>query len=173
MIGMRYFFTIAPLLLLAACATLSEDECRGGDWFAIGQEDGTEGRKLSFLQQHSEACGEFGVAPDRSAYLQGREAGLKFYCTPDSAFREGRRGSRLSAVCPAGDLARLQRANQRGLDVHRIEDEIDDIEREIRQINAEIAALPAGDPGRASLASERSFLRLDILRLRARRARLL
>lgn len=170
---MRYIFLLAPLFLLAACATLSEDECRGGDWFAVGQADGTNGRALSFLEKHAEACAEFGVTPDKSAYAAGRKVGLTFYCTPETAFREGRRGRRLAPVCPASDLAELRNANDRGFELHRIEDEIGDIQREIREINSEIAALPAGDPGRASLASERSFLRLDILRLRAARARFL
>ena len=67
--------------------------------------------------------------------------------------------------------AELQAANQTGLRVNRIEQEIREIENDIRAINAEIASLAADDPARGALVSERSFLRLDLLRLRSERAR--
>ncbi|MEM9427005.1 MAG: DUF2799 domain-containing protein [Pseudomonadota bacterium] len=170
---MRYLLLSAPLLLLAACATLSEDQCRAGNWYAIGKNDGAEGRTMSFVEQHAEACAEYGIAPDRTTWAKGRADGLPLYCTPDNAFRVGRSGKHLSDVCPARDLAVLQRANERGLRLNRIELEIREIEGDIRDINAELARLPATDPSRGSLISERSFLRLDLLTLRAERARFL
>lgn len=170
---MRYVFLILPLLFLAACASLSEDECRAGNWFGIGKEDGSNGRLLSFIDTHAEACAEYGIAPDRRAWARGRAEGLTFYCTSDRAFNEGRRGRTLAPVCGGFDLARLERANEKGLQLHWVEDEIREVESEIRGINTQIAALPADDTGRAVLASERSSLRLDLLRLLARRARLL
>ena len=45
---MRYLFLMIPFLALAACASLSESECKGGDWYAIGVEDGANGRSLDF-----------------------------------------------------------------------------------------------------------------------------
>lgn len=170
---MRTYFLLLPILLLPACATLSETECRSGDWIQIGREDGAEGRREDFILQHAKACNEFGIRPNKTQWLRGRTEGLKLYCTPAKAFSEGRRGKILSPVCPADNLAQLQRANERGLRVNRIELEIREIESDIRAINAELASLPPGDPSRAALASERSFLRLDLLTLRAERARYL
>ncbi len=170
---MRYLLLTAPFLLLAACATLSENECRAGDWYAIGKEDGAEGRRDNFILQHAKACNEFGIRPNKTEWLKGRAAGLPLYCTPGKAFDVGRRGRHLSPVCPASQLATLERANQRGLRVNRIEQEIREIESDIRAINSEIASLPPGDPQRASLAADRSFLRLDLLSLRTERARYL
>lgn len=170
---MRNCLLIAPLLLIAACATLSEDQCRAGDWYAIGKNDGADGRKLNFVEQHAEACGEFGIDPDRKTWARGRADGLPLYCTPANAFDVGRGGKILSDVCPTRDLATLQRANEQGLRLNRIELEIREIEGDIRSINSELARLPATDPSRGALISERSFLRLDLLTLRAERARFL
>lgn len=170
---MRILLFLSCLLALSACATLSESECRSGNWDAIGRADGAEGRQEDFILQHAKACNEFGIRPNKTEWLRGRDEGLPLYCTPAKAFDEGRRGQLLSPVCPASELATLQRANQRGLRLNRIEQEIREINSEIRSINSELARLPADDPSRAGLISERSFLRLDLLTLRAERARFL
>ena len=169
---MRFLYVCLPLLLsLAACATLSEEECRAGNWYGIGKEDGAAGRSANFLGQHAKACQDFGIAPDRKAWSAGRRDGLEVYCTPSRAFQEGRRGRELSPVCPTSKVALLERENTRGLALHRVEREIKEVEREIRDINIALAGLEAGHPSRTALVSERSFLRLDLLTLRAERAR--
>lgn len=170
---MRTLILSLLLLFLAACTTLSENECRAGNWEAIGREDGAAGRQENFILQHAKACNDFGIRPNKTEWMRGRAAGLKLYCTPSKAFDEGRRGKHLSPVCPASRQAELVQANERGLRLNRIELEIREIEADIRDINAELARLPADDPSRASLISERSFLRLDLLTLRAERARVL
>lgn len=170
---MRILFAIAPLMILSACATLDEGECRRGDWNAVGRADGAAGREPDFIYQHAKACNEFGVRPVRSEWERGRQEGLKLYCTPARAFQDGRRGRILPPVCPAEITPQLQRANERGLRLRQIDLEIREIENDIRRINSELASLPADDPSRSSLASERSFLRLDLISLRAERARYL
>ncbi|MBT8408136.1 MAG: DUF2799 domain-containing protein, partial [Alphaproteobacteria bacterium] len=124
-----------------------------------------------FILQHAKACRDYGIQPDVSAWRKGRADGLPLYCTPERAYREGARGRHLSPVCPPEGLARLERANARGLRYYRIGQEIAEIRREISHLNAEIASLPADGPSRAALISERSFLRLDLLSLQAERAR--
>ena len=168
---MRILLLLTALLGLAACATLSESECRDGNWYQIGRDDGAAGRPLDFIRQHAKACNEFGVAPKAKPWREGRLEGLKQYCTRPNAYDVGTRGRRLSPVCPAEDIESLQAANARGLRWYQIGQEIAEVERDIRAINAEIADLAADDPGRAALFSERSFLRLDVLRLRSRRMR--
>ena len=170
---MRILFALAPLMILGACATLDEGECRRGDWFAVGKEDGRQGRDADFIYQHAKACNEFGVLPVRSDWERGRQEGLRYYCTPTRAFQIGRQGRSLRPVCPAEIVPQLQRANQRGLELHRIEREIRQVENEIRAINRRLAELPPDDPARARLLSERRFLRLDLFSLRAERARYL
>ena len=164
------FIWFLPLLTLAACASLSEDECKAGDWYAVGYEDGTNGREPDFLLNHAKACNQFGVAPVRARWEEGRQDGLPVYCRPARAWKEGAEGRRLRPVCPVEKLPALQRAHDRGERYRWINDEIDDAAREISQINRELASLPADSPSRARLISHRSRLRLQILQLRSRRA---
>ena len=96
--------------------------------------------------------------------------GLKRYCTASNAYRVGSRGRHLAPVCEA-DIDRLEAANARGLRWHELGREIASVENEISFINGELDGLAADNPGRASLISTRSFLRLRLLRLEAQRAR--
>ena len=166
---MRYLVLFFASFLLAACATLSEDQCREGDWYAIGLADGADGRRADFIIQHAKACNKIGIAPVRADWEEGRQAGLPLYCRPRRAYDEGARGRRLSPVCPAQDLARLERANTRGLRWYRIGQDISEAQNEIRRINSHLASLAADDTSRASLISERASLRLEIITLRAER----
>jgi len=165
------WMAVTALLGLAGCATLNEDSCRQGEWSKIGFRDGSNGRSPEFLAQHAKACSRYGVTVNQSKWEAGRQEGLKTYCTSFNAYREGERGRRLKSVCPIEVQSALERSNERGLNWYRIGQDIADAEREIRYINRQLAGLPADDPRRASLISERSFLRLEILNLRARRFR--
>ena len=160
---------VAALVGLTACATLSENACRQGDWSAIGFRDGANGRSRDFIDQHAKACAEYGIAVNQSKWEAGRQQGLKTYCTRSNAYREGARGRRLRSVCPAELQDKLEISNERGLIWHDIGRDIADAERDIRDINSQLARLPADDPSRAALISERAHLRLRILNLRARR----
>jgi len=167
---MKARYLLPALMALSGCATLSETECQTGDWFGIGKSDGAKGRSAEFILEHAKACNEFGIAPKAAPWRAGRVEGLKLYCTPQNAYKVGARGQRLSNVC-AGDTQVLEDANFRGRKWHEIGREMDEIEDEISDINDRLAELPDDDPARANLVSERSFLRLDLLGLRAERAR--
>lgn len=159
------------MLALAGCATLSEDACRGGDWERIGLRDGAQGRAPDFIAQHARACADYGIVPDQAAWLRGREAGLKLYCTPRNAFEVGADGRVLNDVCPLADASILRQANRDGLAWHRTLSDIREAERRIDQIDAALASLPDGDPARAGLVSERAALRLELISLRLERPR--
>jgi Protein of unknown function (DUF2799) len=167
---MRYFLLLIALpLVLLGCATLSEDQCRAGDWREIGFSDGTNGRTADYVAKHAKACADYGIDPDVTAWEAGRQKGLPLYCTPRRAYEEGSKGRELSPVCPAAVAGDLRDDNRRGLIWHRIGQDIAEASREIDRINAELASLPGDDPSRAALISERSALRLEILTLRAER----
>ncbi len=137
--------TIRPLLLssvcvalLSACSSLSEEECRVGDWYGIGFGDGTAGRSLDELQEHREACAEYRIAPDIDAYISGRNRGLSQYCLPGSGYRQGVAGHDYEGVCTGpGELAFIEAYNA-GLRVHALKDEKKDLEREISDNDARI-----------------------------------
>lgn len=86
---------------LSGCATLSRDECRQGDWASIGQRDGATGYPPSRIQQHAEACSNFGIAHNAAAYKAGWDRGIVLYCTPENGFETGRKNESYHGLCPA------------------------------------------------------------------------
>ena len=166
---MRVLLALFALALLAGCATLDEDECRSADWYSIGVTDGIDGRGPDHILAHARACNGYGVAPLRGPWEDGRQEGLKAYCTPERAWREGARGKILSNVCPAEDRAFLTRQNRDGLAWHRIGQEMASIESRMREINRTLSTLAPDAPERAALTAERLALRLELVTLRAER----
>jgi hypothetical protein len=158
-------------LLLAACASLSEDTCRAGDWEQIGFQDGTRGLSPDQIFRHARACNDHGIAPNKTLWEKGRTEGLKLYCTPRVAYEEGADGDRLRPVCPLDERPPLLALNERGLTWYRLGRDIEDAERRISRINALAHDLEPDDPKRATLTGERLLLRLEISQLRAERRR--
>ena len=171
---MRVLYSLILLIPLTACASLSEDECRAGDWATIGFEDGAQGRDAAYVGEHREACAEYGIAPDLNAWLAGRERGLLSYCTVDRAYSLGRSGRPVANVCPATLTRQLDAANYRGQEYRRLSDEIRALEREIDEYEDGLAALDRDADGAdvlaRSLQGSISGAKFEILRLRARRA---
>ncbi len=168
---MRLFAALLCLLAVAACASLSEEECRAGDWSRIGLEDGAEGRGPDRLEAHRRACADAGISPDAEAWLGGRERGLRLYCTPEKAYRVARQGRSIAAGCTGAELARMDPAWEWGRNWWRLELEADDLRSDIRAIERDMARVSPGTPGLGSLMARRSLLvsRLGTVELRQRR----
>lgn len=156
---------LAPVILLgiAACASLSEDACRAGDWRGIGLRDGAAGRADGYVANHAEACAEIGVAPDIAAWREGRAEGLTLYCTPQNAFEIAARGSRINAVCPASTAYALARATDQGRRAYEIERESARLRSDIAELDARIDKLLDGDVDREDRRLIRAY-RDDIAR---------
>lgn len=93
-------------LTLAACSTISQEECLAGDWFTLGQKDGRDGQVNERLERHQGACQRVGVTIDVAAYQRGRAEGLKDYCQVSVAYHNTVAGKSYSGksyqgVCPA------------------------------------------------------------------------
>ena len=165
---LRPLFILAAFATIGSCTTLSEDACQSGDWFSIGAADGARGRTADHLSNHAQACDDFGVTPDPTAWEAGRQQGLRQYCTVENVYQEGRRSRSLQPVCPADQFERLQAANITGRTYRRIELEIERLERDIFRINREVLSLTADDGGRrGDLLLEELRIRNRILQLRA------
>ncbi len=136
---------ISSLAFVAACASLSEEACRSGNWETIGYNDGVRGRAESHINQHREACGEYGIVPDTAVWLRGRIEGLKQYCTPDNAYTVGRHGSELNNVCATDQQSTLRLANFFGLRFYEIEREVKALEGEVAAIQLILATDFTGD----------------------------
>ncbi len=135
----RVLIGALAVLACTGCATLSENDCRGGDWYSIGQRDGAAGRTEDYVAQHTAACQEFGVAPDHERWLEGRERGLERFCTARSGYRIGEVGGRYEDVCFAGGEMEFRRGYDLGLRMNQAKSRLDRIENEIRTIEGTLA----------------------------------
>lgn len=168
----------ALVLGVIACAPISEESCRGGNWESIGFRDGANGRTANHFTQYLEECAKYGVSADRGAWLSGLKAGYREYCTVESAYEVGRNGRRMSMVCE-DNLPALKAANVKGYNYFEISQEIDEIEEDMdaiedraREINAALRNPELSDETKAALLREKRNLEIEYRRLDREIARL-
>jgi hypothetical protein len=89
---MKKIIMALSLLALTGCASLSEKECKHGNWAAIGQRDGERGMSKDRIDSHSKACAEYGITPDSTQYSTGFTSGNKSYCS-QKGMTDGKAGS--------------------------------------------------------------------------------
>lgn len=106
------------LSLLSGCATtpsLSPEQCQAGNWQQIGYADGMVGRSGAYFAKHLENCTPIpGSAPNRMSWEQGRQEGLKEFCTELNAYKLGREGYGWQPVCPLEGIKKLEEAYNQG-----------------------------------------------------------
>jgi hypothetical protein len=126
---------LVALATLGGCASISKSECLSANWEDVGVRDGANGRGEEYLIQHSKACAEVGVTPDRENWLKGRDRGLERFCVPQRAYQIGEYGGNFDVgICRGFDEDRLARAYDRGRDVHRISQDISSLNGEINTL---------------------------------------
>lgn len=94
----------AGLMALSSCATLNKQQCETVNWSQLGQGDGAAGQPASYVQQHEQACSKHKLPVNSTEWHTGWKVGIRAYCTPANALREGREGRYYANSCPA-DLA--------------------------------------------------------------------
>lgn len=160
--------SLAFVLTLSGCATMTPDECRVADWYLIGELDARAGRAPAHFAQRDRDCREAGFPADQASWREGWDHGLTIFCTADQGFRFGRDGGRYESICPAT----LERDFVSGFDLGR---QLSSLTESVSGIRGEITTLDAKiREGRRSgnldekqlsgLQSERSAL---LVRLRA------
>jgi hypothetical protein len=168
----RIALAMGMLVALTGCAPLSEDECLAGDWRGIGFSDGAKGRAPDFIDRHRDACAKVGVTPDVTAWLAGRKEGLARYCTPASAYAQGRAGRNIAPYCSSDELAVMRPAHDRGRIYFEIGQDIAAERRNLWEIDRLIRDLPGDAAGdRSWLFFERSRIQRRILTLENRQWR--
>lgn len=136
------FGLLAAAALLGGCASMDKNQCQNANWYAIGLEDGAQGRPLERLGERRRACAEYGVQPDGERYAAGRNEGLKSFCTYERGYRLGRAGSAYAGVCPEPMVGDFFAGYRQGKEVH-------DLNRRLDEVNADIRKTKAGltEPG--------------------------
>lgn len=74
------FSILIAFAFTSGCATMSEKECKNGDWQSVGRKDGEKGYESSRISDHAKACEEYGVIPNKDVYIQGYKEGFNTYC---------------------------------------------------------------------------------------------
>lgn len=100
---MRLLFLIPAsiaLTSLAACATMTAEQCVAADWKSVGYEDAMKGRAANHLTQHVSACADHSIVADKAAYTAGHTEGARAFCTPDNGFKLGLSGGTNQNICP-------------------------------------------------------------------------
>jgi hypothetical protein len=142
---MRLIALIFGLIALTSCATISEEECRAGNWGEIGFADGKAGRAAPFLANHAKACAEVGIVPDKASWEAGRIEGLTLYCTADNAYALGRSGREMNEVCPVSVTRMLSRANDWGLEYYKLSAELEELKDERSTLRDLLSGLEGPD----------------------------
>lgn len=125
--------------LISGCATLSEGECLTADWYQIGRNDGARGYERARLYEHRKACMEYGVTPQSTLYYEGRQLGLKTYCTPQNGFQQGRSGQPYHNVCPAELEPAFLHEYRQGKAVHEVLEEIASVQARVDRLGNRLA----------------------------------
>ncbi|GHB44796.1 hypothetical protein GCM10007094_37670 [Pseudovibrio japonicus] len=152
---MRVGFIVAAVgLTLSGCASLSEDDCKTGDWQGIGVVDGRAGFTSDKLNEHTKACSKYGISPDVNAYMAGRTLGLQSYCTPISGFEQGREDKSYRGVCPIASEEGFKVGYSLGNQIYVANEAADDAQDEVRNIQYRIDELEEEARGKNCKSSE-------------------
>ncbi len=126
------------LVIIAACAPISKEQCNLGDWYGIGLSDGMAGHTLSRLTQIQKKCAKTGVVVDLNQYKAGRSEGLKQFCTPQTAFSRGSKGYSNNNVCPSNVATKFNTAYGYGYALYAQKKKIKNIDSEIANVSQDL-----------------------------------
>lgn len=136
------FLFASALLVLSGCASLSEGECRSGNWYQLGYSDGSAGQSSNRVLAHEESCSEYRINIDREEYEKGRYSGLtRNYCTQRKGYELGSRLTDYSGICPAEFEQPLIDGYADGLEeqLRIAQDRFDAIAYDLRDLESRIA----------------------------------
>ena len=109
---------LSAALLITGCATtqsLTPQQCQASNWQEVGYADGLRGRSGADFGRYTTDCASvIGATPNRILWEQGRQQGLKNYCTELNAYKLGREGYDWRPVCPLEGIEKLEEAYAQG-----------------------------------------------------------
>jgi hypothetical protein len=147
---------VLATLAAAGCASISEKECRSGDWGAIGEADGARGAPGDMLERHRKACARHDIQPAEAAWRAGYAKGLQAFCTPAGGYGASRDGRGHNNVCFGMEGEdKFMAAFKNGNEVHVLLRDVRDSYRRLRDIET------------AMLSGQYSEYELTQVRLRA------
>ena len=162
-----YLVLFVILLQLQSCATLSEAECKRGNWYDIGLRDGARGRSITHYNKHIEACSKYAVRFQQRPYQKGYQQGLRSYCTHSSGFKQGNAINEYYDVCRGPSEREFLGGYIEGLKTaeHEINADLYDARRERNHIEDDIHST-SNEKDKTNLNSELDSIEREIERLR-------
>lgn len=151
-------FFVAIISQLGACATLSKDQCKVGDWRAIGKTDGEYGRPMDYFEKHKSACKEHNIKANTALYKQGRNEGLKSYCKIQHQINLGLQGIEYSPVCKGAIVPILIEANKSGLQVLAVKNDLENTQTQISDVRTQLRSKSIKAAEQERLEAEESRL---------------
>lgn len=166
--NIRIVLVLVALFAMQGCATMSQEECETGDWYAIGYEDGAQGRNAERIGKYRKSCAEHNITPDLGAYQDGRKEGLREFCQPQTGFAAGRRGYSYSGICPADLEPAFVAAYQEGRHLYSLRSQVNDTTRrlalrkdELHELEEDMVHVAAALIDDETTNEERAILLLD------------
>lgn len=156
---------LMSLVLLAGCATMTDDECRKADWQTVGRRDGEDGRNDRWLDAHRKACSKAGVVPDQRLWLRGWADGVQRFCVPHRAWRLGLGDSSYSGACRDHSEAQFLRHYEAGRVAYRARKDKEDKEKQIADAEEQLKKATRDDE-RKTLRNRIRDLDSDLIALR-------
>ena len=106
------------------------------------------------------------MSPDAARYVEGRNEGLKSFCTYERGFSEGRAGRSYAAACPQG--ASFLAGYNRGRELHDLQRQLDEGEKDIARTRTALKDGIANPRTRANEVERLEALTREAEQLRAR-----
>lgn len=172
--GHRGMLCVAMLgaAALSGCASVPDATCASVDWYALGVDDGTDGRSLDYLASHDNQCVAGAAEADLDAYRAGRLAGLADYCTMESGLELARSGARYAGVCPVEVEGDFLTGFRLGRHIHRVEVEMANNRGQAEQIEQALDSTDLANVERQDMRSQLDLLEQDYDGLEVRMERL-
>jgi hypothetical protein len=159
----------ATALVLGGCASMSESQCQVADWQRVGFSDGAAGIGETRLAEYVTDCGKIGIAPNAPAYRRGWDEGIVGFCRPANGWREGVMGHAGKEIACRGQpgFERFARNLQAGLQLYRINEQIQQNHQEIYRLQTRLDNSATTDTEKAWIRSTLNQLDLEQHRLRS------
>lgn len=132
-------------IALSACASHEKAaDCLNRDWYEVGRSTGAKGAGPTEPKKLTNYCDFTEASESYRLYMQGYNAGLAEYCTPENAFHMGRTNRDYSkGLCPSFLEGEFMAALERGQKVAKLEVENIQLEKKIEELNETTARAPA------------------------------
>lgn len=171
---------VLSTVALSACGGgMDVAECRAADWYAIGYEDGVQGKEPAYFGDRRKACAEHGVRADFASYTSGRSQGLTEFCRPHNGFRLGTRGYHYSGICPPALEGAFLNAHadgyglyERRVAVAHISKQLNNSHKRAKIVERDIAEKSAQLVAAETLPQRRATLVVDLKQLAEEKVRL-